>query len=73
MSKVLTISHDGNLVISGYGTLRLGDTNLSSIIAHAFSLNELDHKEIPAKVYISIHLKDADPKVEWMELGVETC
>lgn len=65
MPKHLTINYDGSLVISGYGTLRLGETNLSSIIAHAFSLNEMDHKEIPANVFISIRLKDDEPTVRW--------
>ena len=37
MPNHLTIRYDGNLAVSGYGTLRLGDTNLSSIIAHAFA------------------------------------
>lgn len=68
MPNHLTIRYDGNLVISGYGTLRLGDTNLSSIIAHAFALSEMEYKEIAADVFISIKLKDDEPAVQWEEL-----
>lgn len=70
MPKHLTISYDGSLVISGYGTLRLGETNLSSVISHAFALKETDHKEIPANVFISIKLKDDEPTVRWED---ESC
>lgn len=65
MSNRLTIDYDGTLAVSGYGTIRLGDTNLSSILAHAFVLGEMEYKEIPATVHISIKLKDEQPAVKW--------
>lgn len=65
MPKHLTITYDGTLAVSGYGTLRLGDTALSSIVAHAFAVNDMEHKEISAEVFISIRLKDDEPIVRW--------
>ena len=65
MPKHLTITYDGKLAISGYGTLCLGDTALSSIVAHAFDVNGTEHKEVSAEVFISIRLKDDKPIVQW--------
>lgn len=65
MSKILTIQHDGKLVVSGYGTLRLGETALSTILAQALSLRENDHEEYAADVNIIISFKDNEPQVRW--------
>lgn len=67
MSKVLTITHDGKLVVSGFGTLTLGDTPLSTIVSHALSLNSGEYKEYEAEVEVYIRFKPNTPNVKWKE------
>lgn len=67
MPKVLTIRHDGKLVVSGFGTLVLGETPLSSVVAHALELGEVEYKEFEAEVEVSIRFKPTTPEVHWKE------
>lgn len=67
MPKVLTIHHDGKLAVSGFGTLVLGETPLSSVVAHALDLGDVEYKEFEAEVEVSIRLKPTTPDVRWKE------
>ena len=67
MPKVLTIRHDGKLVVSGFGTLVLGETPLSSVVAHALELGEVEYKEYEAEVEVFIRFKSTTPEVHWKE------
>lgn len=66
MPKTLTIKHDGKLVVSGYGTLRLGDTSLSTILTQALALRDNDHEEYAVDMEITIRFKDNVPDVRWV-------
>ena len=63
--KVLTIKHDGKMHVSGYGTLQLGDCNVSDIVAEALLLEKNEYQEYNAEVTMTIRLKDKQPKVVW--------
>lgn len=65
MSKTLTIKHDGQLVVSGYGTLLLGETPLHSVLVHALKLNENDREEYNVDLELTIHFKNSYPEVRW--------
>lgn len=67
MSKVLTIHHDGKLVVSGFGTLVLGETPLASVVAHALEMGEVEYKEFAAEVEVNIRFKPSTPDVQWRE------
>lgn len=67
MPNILTIRHDGKLVVSGFGTLVLGETPLSSVVAHALELGEVEYKEFEAEVEVSIRFKPTTPDVRWKE------
>lgn len=67
MPKILTIRHDGKLVVSGFGTLVLGETPLSSVVAHALELGEVEYKEYEAEVEVFIRFKPTTPDVQWRE------
>ena len=69
MPKVLTIRHDGKLAVSGFGTLVLGETPLSSVVAHALELGSHDYKEYEAEVEVLIRFKSNTPDVRWKEDG----
>ena len=38
--KLLTITHDGKIYVSSYGSLQLGETSLSDIVSEALELIE---------------------------------
>lgn len=67
MSKVLTIRHDGKLVVSGFGSFVLGETPFGNIVSHALSLGASDYKEYDAEVEVYIRFKPSEPKVYWRE------
>ena len=67
MPKTLVIRHDGKLVVSGFGTLVLGETPLSNVVAHALELGEVEYKEFEAEVEVSIRFKPTTPDVRWRE------
>lgn len=65
--KVLMITHDGDITVSQFTPLALGEVPLHKAISTAMGLTELDYKHIEAKVTVSITFKENKPNVYWEE------
>ncbi len=65
--KTLVIHHDGQITVSGYSPLTLGEMSLNKIVAEALGMADNDYKRIAAKVTVTITLKDDQPIAYWEE------
>ena len=61
----LTITYDGKIYVTGYGTFKLGDENLADVISDALGLSNSEFRELNAEVVLSLILKAQKPKVLW--------
>ena len=63
--KTLTITHDGKILVSGYGLLQLGDLSFSDIISDALMMDKTELRELNAEVTFTLTLKDKQPQARW--------
>lgn len=66
-SKTLMIRHDGQITVSSFSPLSLGETPLHKIVAHALGLEEMDYKQLHAKVTVRVEFKNDAPIAYWEE------
>lgn len=69
--KLLTITHDGKLYVSSYGSLQLGESSLSDIVSEALGLGKNEYQELNAEVVMTIKFKDMHPKAWWNDADGE--
>lgn len=65
--NLLTIKHDGRILVTGYGSFQLGDQSLSDIVSEAMGLDKTEYQELNAEVVVTIKMKEKNPKVWWNE------
>lgn len=65
--KTLVIHHDGQITVSTFSPLLLGDMPLHKVVAHALKLGEMDYKQLQAKVTVTVEFKSATPLAYWEE------
>ena len=63
--KTLKIQHDGQITVSHFSPLALGDTPICKVVAQALGMSETDYKQIPAKVTMTIEFKNSEPIAYW--------
>lgn len=66
-SKTLVIRHDGQITVSTFAPLSLGDVPLHKIVAEALGLADSDYKQIDARVSVTVTLNEDKPIVYWEE------
>lgn len=65
--KTLVIRHDGQITVSTFAPLSLGEAPLYKIVAHALGLEEMDYKQLQAKVTVTVEFKSDAPIAYWEE------
>lgn len=65
--KTLVIRHDGQITVSHFVPLSLGDVPLHNLVAEALELADGDYKRIDATVTVVVKLKNDKPIVYWEE------
>ena len=65
--NLLTIKHDGKILVTGYGAFQLGDHSLSDIVSEAMGLDKTEYRELNAEVVVTIKMKEKNPKAWWIE------
>ena len=63
--KTLTITHDGKILVSGYGVLMLGDLKLADIVSEALLIDKTELRELNAEITFTLTLKDLHPQARW--------
>ena len=63
--KTLTITHDGKILVSGYGVLMLGDLKLADIVSEALLIDKTELRELNAECTLTLTLKDLQPQARW--------
>ena len=63
--KTLTITHDGKILVSGYGVLKLGELNFSDIVSDSLLMDRTELRELNAEVTFTLTLKDQQPQARW--------
>jgi len=63
--KTLTITHDGKILVAGYGVLQLGDMSLADIVSDALMMDKTELRELNAEVTFTLTLKDKQPQARW--------
>lgn len=63
--KKLTITHDGKILVSGYGVFMLGELNFSDIVSDALLMDKTELRELNAEVTFTLTLKDKLPQARW--------
>lgn len=69
--KTLNINYDGKIYVTGYGMLRLGDMDLSTIVSDALLMDKNEFRELNARVTIKLTLKDLLPEARWIDADGE--
>lgn len=69
--KTLTITYDGKIYVTGFGTLRLGDLDLSNIVSDAMLMDKDEFRELNAQVTFTLTLKDMLPQARWIDADGE--
>ena len=66
-NKMLKIQHDGEITVSTFSPLMLGETPLHKIIAQELGLAEMDYKHYQAYVTVTVEFKNTAPIAYWEE------
>lgn len=69
--KTLNINYDGKIYVTGYGMLRLGDMDLSTIVSEALLMDKNEFRELNARVTFKLTLKDLLPEARWIDADGE--
>lgn len=63
--KTLTVTHDGKILVTGYGVFKLGDLDFASIISDSLLMDKEEYRELNAQVTFTLTLKDKQPQARW--------